>query len=487
MAELKLHISPDKLTARISVLSTDLPTREELQEFLQKNRIYHGLLPEAIEQLTATRSGEPVVVARGTPPQPGQHGYVELLWEKSAAAAGPDREKATVDFRETSKLISVPEGEVVAILHDPVPGQPGQAVTGEAIAPPPVKAARIKAGKNITLTPDGRQAVAQKAGRPVAKQAGLNWLLTIEDRHTVPGDVSIKTGNIRFKGDVVVKGNVLETMTVEAAGNLTVEGLVTGATILCGESLLVNNNIISSTVTAGLGFAECGKISYLIEEIYNSAIEILKAVEQIKSKLPHPEKFTFHQLVDTVLQGRFGNLQKTVRELEQIKTFNLPYEVAEAIEAVKVLGDYRYTAQDFRTILQSTALALNIIKGKANSQALITARAVFNSTLQCSGPIIITGQGCTNAQIYAGGDVHIKGSFKGGNIHSDGNVFIGELGNPMGLPHLVKLRRKGQLTAQKVYPGVTVQIGSSRLSVKQEMFKVKFKLDERAEVAIIPV
>ncbi|MFZ5590403.1 MAG: DUF342 domain-containing protein [Bacillota bacterium] len=487
MAELKLHISPDKLTAKISVLSTNLPEKKELLDFLQKNRIIHGLIAEAIEQLTTTRTGEPVVVARGTPPQPGRNGWVELPWQKSAHAQNPSNEKAIIDFRETSKIVSVPEGEIIAILHDPVPGQPGQAVTGEEIKPPPVKPARLVAGKNVSLTAEGKQALAKKAGRPIAKVAGLNCLLTIEDRYTVQGDVSIKTGNIRFKGDVLVTGNVLETMTVEAAGNLTVEGLITGATILCGESLVVNKNIISSTVTAGMGFVECGKISYLIEEIYNSAIDILKAVEQIKSKLPNPEKFTFHQLVDTVLQGRFGNLQKTVRELGAVKTFNLPYEVAEAIEAVKVLSDYRYTAEDFRTILQSAALALNIIKSRANSNAMITARAVFNSTLQCSGQVVITGQGCTNSNVYAGGDVHVKGSFKGGNIHSDGNVFIGELGNPMGLPHLVKLRSKGQLTVQKVHPGVTVQIGSSRYNVTQEMFKVKFKLDEYAEVTIVPV
>lgn len=50
-------------------------------------------------------------------------------------------------------------------------------------------------------------------------------------------NVDNSTGDIDYEGDVVVKGNVLAGFTVKATGDITVSGIVEGATVIAGEIL----------------------------------------------------------------------------------------------------------------------------------------------------------------------------------------------------------------------------------------------------------
>ena len=47
-------------------------------------------------------------------------------------------------------------------------------------------------------------------------------------------NVDNSTGDIDYEGDVVVNGNVLAGFTVKATGDITVSGIVEGATVIAG-------------------------------------------------------------------------------------------------------------------------------------------------------------------------------------------------------------------------------------------------------------
>ena len=55
---------------------------------------------------------------------------------------------------------------------------------------------------------------AEKTGRVDYK----NRSVTVSSCYTVSGDADLSVGNISFNGDVLIKGNVISDITIEASG-----------------------------------------------------------------------------------------------------------------------------------------------------------------------------------------------------------------------------------------------------------------------------
>ena len=53
-------------------------------------------------------------------------------------------------------------------------------------------------------------------------------------------DVDASTGDIDYDGSVVIKGNVLAGFSVKAAGDISVSGIVEGATLISGGNITLN-------------------------------------------------------------------------------------------------------------------------------------------------------------------------------------------------------------------------------------------------------
>ncbi len=478
---IKIDISRDKMTATIKVLGPDPPAREEIIEALKQKGVVHGILENVVDYCSTVVPNEATVVARGDSPVPGRNGWVDLLWEKQEDPEISLDEAKTVDYRETSKLVSVNEGIQLAQKYPPVKGEPGKGVTGEIIFPPDPKEARIMAGRGVRLDYGEDKAYSTIQGRPVAKKAGTTVMITVEPSYTVVGDVNLKTGNIRFKGDVTVTGNITETMTLEASGNVRVNGIVTGANVFCGESLLVQRNVISSNITAGMGAVECGKIKYLIQDLYSELKSLVELMDQIRDKLANIERLSFAQLVNGLIENRFKNIRQYAKQLQNTKTFNLPFEVSDALDSIKIITGIQFTQEDFKELMHNLGEAVRVMNSQESEKARVIVKAVHGSSIKCSGEVVVTGKGCVNTTIYAGGDVKITGPFKGGEIFSEGNVEIDELGSNLGAPPLVRVKSKNFVKVKRTLPGSIIQIGSNRVNITRELTAARFKLSNDGE------
>jgi len=482
----KIDVSRDKMTATIKTSSVDNITREDIISALKNNGVVYGIFDDVVDISTSVRSGGIMVIAKGEPPVQGANGWVEILWENSSEQGNNESSKA-VDFRETSKLVSVNEGVLLAQRHPPQEGKPGKGVTGEAIMPIQPKAARIVTGRGAKLDETGDRAYSTSQGRPVAKIAGTTVSILVEPSYTIAGDVSLKTGNIRFKGDVNVAGNVTETMSVEASGSVRVNGIVTGASVHCGESLVILKNVISSNISAGLGYLECGKVKYLLQDLYSDLVKVLQIMEQLRGQSPNLEKIPFFQVVNGLIETRFKNVRANAKQAITLKSFNLPFEVSEALEAIKIAVGISFTQEDFKDMMNKLSQALAIMNARENNGARVEVGAVSASTIKCSGNVIVSSKGCVNTTIYAGGDVKITGHFKGGEIYCEGNVEMDELGSNLGAPPLVRVKSKHMVKINKPLPGSIIQIGSNRINISRELGRSVFKLNTDNEIEIIPV
>ncbi|MCL6610288.1 MAG: FapA family protein [Peptococcaceae bacterium] len=478
---IKIEISKDKLTATIRVFGTEPPSREEILQALRERGVVYGILESVVDYCSTVVTDEATVIASGDPPVPGKNGWVDILWEKKEEAEPLQDDAKTIDYRETSKLVSVNEGALLAQRYPPVKGEPGRGVTGEVILPPEPKEARIVAGRGVRLDPGEDRAYSTSQGRPVARSSGTTVMIIVEPSYTVVGDVCLKTGNIRFKGNVTVTGNITETMTVEASGSVQVNGIVTGASVFCGESLVVLKNVITSNITAGMGAVECGKIRYLIQDLYSELRSLIELMEQIRGKLSNIEKYSFAQVVNGLIDNRFKNIRVYAKQLVNTKTFNLPFEVADAVESAKFITGIQFTPEEFRELMLHLDRAVKVMEAQEPQKARVVVQAAFGSTIKCSGEVIVAGKGCVNTTIYAGGDVRITGPFKGGEIISEGNVEIDELGSNLGAPPLVRVKPKNYVKVKRTLPGSVIQVGSIRMGVNRELSAAKYRQTKDGE------
>ena len=218
----------------------------EFKAALAAAEVRFGIDAAALEKAMA----EPGVwhtVAVGVPPAEGSHGYVEPLFQGALKPIAYAPNEARVDFRERYEIEQVEPGDPIAVVHPPVPGKPGQTVTGKRIEPKPVRPAVVRCGEGATLGADARVRATRK-GVPSTKK-GRGYFFQVDDVYIHKGDIDIKSGNTKFKGHLEIEGNILEGMKVLAGGNIVVGGSAAGQVLAGGG--IVFKQCIKCEVRAG--------------------------------------------------------------------------------------------------------------------------------------------------------------------------------------------------------------------------------------------
>lgn len=120
---------------------------------------------------------------------------------------------------------------------------------------------QIEIGENIHKDPQGEKTVlsAEKNGRLLYDGKSLS----IKDRLSVQGDVSLKTGGIKFPGSVDIEGSVLSRVTVSAGENIRISEVVQDAFVSSDGNLQIGKGIkggrkavVRASGTLSFGFAE---------------------------------------------------------------------------------------------------------------------------------------------------------------------------------------------------------------------------------------
>lgn len=255
--DLRVNVTSDGSEAAITV-PADFPREYLTVPYCQEKLREYGVeiigqVPRAIEELVKTvpAEGEAItmVVARKTPPVHGRDGRVEWTIEAEqdghAEAAGEEKtddesdeegeakaEIEGINHYETSAYIMVTNGMTLGRVFEPVVGTDGRDVTGRSLVAKVGKPISLKLDETILLKADGTL-LAQSDGffhrsGPKAK---------ICKRLEVTGYVDFSTGNIDFKGDVLIHKGVRDCFVVKASNDIEANGLIEAATIEAGGSL----------------------------------------------------------------------------------------------------------------------------------------------------------------------------------------------------------------------------------------------------------
>jgi hypothetical protein len=93
-------------------------------------------------------------------------------------------------------------------------------------------------GRNLVISEDGRKLISQVNGHVILENDKVVVSNVLE-----LVDIDNSTGDIEYNGDVTIKGNILAGFSVKAKGDVVVQGVVEGATVIAGGNITFNRGI----------------------------------------------------------------------------------------------------------------------------------------------------------------------------------------------------------------------------------------------------
>ena len=228
-ASLGIEISQDEMQAFVRMVppKTGGRTLEEDQiiEALAQRNIVQGVNKAEITRLLDDEIfHQPVEVAKGEFPVNGEDARIDYKFRTSTddIVLTEDEKTGKMDYHNLNLVENVVVGQVLAILVPALPAKHGRTVTGKKLEAKPGKEIPLPIGKNCKAIENNTKIVSEINGQVQL----IKGLINVDPIYEVQGNVGLATGNIVFLGSVLVRGNVDDTLTIKAAGNIDIRGSV---------------------------------------------------------------------------------------------------------------------------------------------------------------------------------------------------------------------------------------------------------------------
>ncbi len=244
-AAIQVLIAPDEMAADISLTPAHggkAVAMEDLMRALVEAGVLFGVDEAALQQAWAGGRSEPVRVARGVSPEDGIDTVFEELIPQPIDRAPKLDENGLIDYREHGDIAMVQSGAPLMRRIPPTPGVVGHSIRGRVLAP--------HAGHDEPFAPglagaqvasdDPNLLQAAVSGMPVRVKSGI----MVEPILRV-AEVNMTTGNIHYEGTVQIDGDVLQSMKVQASGDIVVGGMVDGGLLEAGGNIKVTGGVIA--------------------------------------------------------------------------------------------------------------------------------------------------------------------------------------------------------------------------------------------------
>jgi uncharacterized protein (DUF342 family) len=229
---LEIKVEPMRaiLTIHAAIANTGMAlTREDVAKKLQALKVVKGVDWPAVDRMIQGKQYDRgQIIAQGQLAKAGRDAVIRELIKVDSDLSPLVKKDGKADYKNVDNIHQVKQGDVLAVKEPMVAGEPGEDILGKVLPAAAVKDAQFKLGANTAVSPDGLNLVATVGGF-VYHNAGA---LSVGVTYTLKGDVDFHTGNLHYHGDIQVLGNVTEGFTVEADGNITVEGTVEGAEVV---------------------------------------------------------------------------------------------------------------------------------------------------------------------------------------------------------------------------------------------------------------
>ncbi|ROV57949.1 DUF342 domain-containing protein [Vibrio ponticus] len=186
-------------------------------------------------------------IAAGKKPIDGKDSqFIPLVKDVSKQVLAPvEDETGKVDMLNLGETVSVAKSQPLMRRIPATQGVPGLTVQGKVIPAADGKDLPLKEGKGSLISEkDPDLLIAAMTGMPILHETSVDV-----DDVLILETIGVATGHVKFKGNLLVKGNVESDMKVRATGNIIIGGFVESADIQAHGDVEIAKGVIGHNVS----------------------------------------------------------------------------------------------------------------------------------------------------------------------------------------------------------------------------------------------
>lgn len=276
-----VETTKDEMKASIVVSPPSMSGAEASPELIKRSLMSQGIIEQCIDEAKINEFVDnpvyniPFEVAAAIAPMDGHDAYLSYNFEtdpKKLKAKVSDT--GNINYKELNQIQNVIVDQPLATKIPAERGKGGKTIFGRYLEAKNGKDIQIQLGSNVVLDRDGVTIKAAIDGEVML----VNGKITVEPIKYLDA-VNVKTGDVKFVGTVIIKGNVEEGYRVEAT-NIEVNGIVDKSHLEATGNIIVRQGIFGK----GEGYIKAGK-SLWAKFINDTTVEVEENVIVLDSIL----------------------------------------------------------------------------------------------------------------------------------------------------------------------------------------------------------
>ncbi|MBZ9636045.1 flagellar assembly protein A [Clostridium sp. FP1] len=488
--KLKDAESSNAVTIAIEIKEEIMPpkfTESEIKNELLNSNIKYGILKMSIIKCTSADEISELLIASGKKPIEKIDDIVEIKYNESEAKDNQQNDNVgAIDYKAIGTVSGVEVGQVLAIHYPGKNGEDGIDIAGKIIKAKNAKKIILGVGDGCALK-DEFTVVATSKGRPSAK--GNTFF--VYKTHEINGDVELKTGNIKFVGDIVISGSVREGMKVEAGNSVLIKNNVSEAEITANGDVVINGNVIHSSVSAGK--EDVLILEYLsdLNSMENDITKLIASIRQLKEMNLLERNTSDGELIKILMETKFKKLSQTSIKVAKriLKLGNVEDELLFIIKN-KILDLGPLNIKSYEELNATVTIIKNKISTLSMNLTLpvdVVLDYCQDSIIKSSGNITFSGKGQYVSQIEASDSVifqNDKSVARGGVIKAGKEIKCKIVGGPGGVATKLIVENHGHIWAEVAHPNTRFIIGTREYILDAPSKQIHAFIDENRELAV---
>jgi len=265
-----VEVTKDEMKGSIVVSPPSMSGSEASFEMIKRAILQQGVVEACINEdkirefVDNPVYNNPYEVAAAIEPVDGHDAYISYNFETdpNKLRAQVD-EEGKVDYKKLNNIQNVIADQPLAQKIPAERGKGGKTLFGRYLEAKNGKDIPVQLGANVKLDRDGVTIKAEIDGEVML----VNGKVTVEPVKYLDA-VNVKTGDVKFVGTVVIKGNVQEGYKVEAT-NIEVGGIVDKSRLEATGNIIVRQGVFGK----GEGYIKAGK-SLWAKFINDTTVEV---------------------------------------------------------------------------------------------------------------------------------------------------------------------------------------------------------------------
>ena len=459
-----------------------LYTRDEILQELKNKNVVYGIIDEAVNEAASGKEVKELTIAKGDKPIDDEEDKIKLYFDNKIVKQQDHDFNGTVDYRNINSIVNVKEGDIIAELIKGKTGKDGTNLLGKVIK------RKLKKNKELIARDgckvEGNKVIATMEGKPSAS----NGIISVNQVLEVNEDVNMKSGNIKFVGNIIIRKNIAEGMSVEAGNSIEVYGNIEKAKIIAGGDSCIKGSMINSEIHIGTNDSNTQKELRELVKFKESFTILLSYIKEIQEKKLFPDN-KIGQVVRILIDSKCRNVQK---EAEEIMKFNDNPDNKEIKILLKsrIIGLAASNIKDIYELIEideTIENRINKIKKLMLKPADLHINYAQDSKINATGNVYIEGKGQYTSVIKALGDIIFTRNAavsRGGELIASGNIKAKVLGSMAGVSTIVRVPKDKIITADIAYNNTTFYFGERKYTLENPSKNVKAYVDEKGEIEV---